>query len=153
MHNRVPLLSRPATPARSCAAQSSLALTLLSDLGAPLPHDFFLDFQVDGFDVSEVRARGEHCLAKRVGSPPPPHSGGLCAQDGQGYLTVLVDNDVAVHSHGNRVEVRGLPAGHHFLRAVLVDSSSDTCLKSPMAFVEAEFYVVSFTGETAAHPR
>ena len=107
-----------------CCSQTYVALTLLSDLGAPIPHDFALDFQVDGFDVSP----------------------------GHGSICVVIDNNMVVQYHGNRVEVRGVPAGHHFLRAVLMDGETGTCLKSPVAMVEAEFYVVSATGPVV-HPR
>ena len=47
------------------------------------------------------------------------------------------------------MQVRGLPAGYHLLRAFLLEqdlsaaSAGWLCVKSPLAYVEAEFFVES----------
>ncbi len=147
--------------------QTAVALTMLTDLSAPLPHDFSLDFQVDGFSVAEVGLPSFACAVTRLLCCGVSHIP-FCAQ-GAGCIQVILDNSTSLSHHGNRIDVRpahtllcpactlvilqlrGVPAGHHFLRAVLLDDRR-IALKSCMAYVEAEFYVVSTTGPQQ-HPR
>ena len=79
--------------------QSAVALTLLSDLSAPLPHDFCLDFQVDGFRVGGA-------LLGRVHFPARSTLCALYIAEGEGHIFVLIDNNISVRHHGNQVDVR-----------------------------------------------
>jgi len=71
---------------------------MLTDLSAPLPHDFSLDFQVDGFDVAEVRLTTPLALGSSSSATRSP-------SQGKGSIMVLLDNSTSLSHHGNRIDV------------------------------------------------
>lgn len=103
------------------------ALLLVSDLSVGISEksSFVLHFLTEGFDE----------LGKQKGA-----------------IGVLLDNGLLETTTTLTFERSSLEAGYHILRAVLLDSSG-MCVKSPAAYVEAEFYVGKPVAPIAPVPR
>jgi len=86
---------------------------LLSNLSNSVTADFYFDFQVEGFELRE----------------------------GKGALALMIDNAPPASYYGVRCQITNMAPGYHLLRAFLIDEDTLQCLKTPAAYVEAEFYV------------
>jgi hypothetical protein len=105
------------------------ALTLLSDLSGSQQRDLTLHFD---------------CIGAQV-------------QQGAQAIGILIDNDTWTVHHQHQCTLTGLSKGYHLLRAFLLHKSEEAnwyeCIKSPYAYVEAEFFVDDSNYSTGSERR
>lgn len=59
----------------------------------------------------------------------------------KGAIGVLIDNGSLDLSFTADFKRSALSPGYHLLRAVLINTATNECIKTPAAYIEAEFYV------------
>ena len=53
----------------------------------------------------------------------------------------MIDNNNLESFYGVRCQITNMSPGYHLLRAFLIDEDTTQCIKTPAAYIEAEFFV------------